>query len=469
MNASPDLGAKPIKGAVPRIDTPEAAALWKNCPYLRPADHSEWLRHFINVELNLARLQAGWVPAAGKLEWKLEIPRFVFEDMQHVHRLRERLEELPKPETPVIATAPELAAWMKSIGSAEHAATFYAVLFTVVKPALLRAYEEYTRRCDPILDAPILFTLRGVTAEKRQQLEQFRSLAELVPLVTSDPLTARAYERHVEACLDAIGGLTPGYRRDATLPSNPVAVPAGPSPARTVHDPAMHLTSKDEFPRDAARNPVGYTLQEIIYHNATEWQVVGPMCSVFHDAPATMPIEFYIDFSRHIWDECRHAQMGLRRLRELGYSREDFWFPNGGDKPTSPEEYIATLTLIGEACSFNRKRGSIVPFLRQGDYRSAMLPEVDCIDEQNHVRYGYKWVPELYLRARNDGRSIKQISEQVRADFMSGLERIKNASEEERRILLSNLPTLCSLIEFSDLDFTANAPTPVGHGQLASR
>jgi hypothetical protein len=460
MNDSSELGNQPIKGAVPQADAAELAALWRDCLYLRPCDHSEWLRHLINLDLNLARLQAGWVPAVGKLEWKLEIPRIVFEDMQHVHRLKERLDELPKPNRSLQDTPKEVAAFINAIGPAEHAATFYRVLFTVIKPAVAGAYEEYIRRCDEVLDGPVLFTLRSVVSEKRRQLEQFVAFSRLCPVYTDSPEVGETYERHVQACLLRLGSLTPHFNGGAIYPENPVTAPAGPSPARTVHDPELNLTGKDEFPRDRARNPVGYTLQEIIYHNATEWQVVGPMCSVFHDAPRTMPIEFYIDFSRHIWDECRHAQMGLRRLEELGYKRSDFWFPNGGDKPTSPEDYVATLTLVGEACSFNRKRGSIVPFLRQKDFRSAMLPEADCNDEQNHVRYGYRWVPELYLRARNDSRTIKQISDQVRQDFMGGLERIKNANEEERKALFANLPTLCSLIEFPDLDFTTNASAP---------
>lgn len=29
--------------------------------------------------------------------------------------------------------------------------------------------------------------------------------------------------------------------------------------------------------------------------------------------------------------------------------REHFWFPRGGDKPISPGEYVATLTLIADA------------------------------------------------------------------------------------------------------------------------
>lgn len=72
------------------------------------------------------------------------------------------------------------------------------------------------------------------------------------------------------------------------------------------------------FPETTVGNPTKFTLREIVYHNATEWQLIDPMCEVFHGIP-NMPMEFVVNFSRHIWDECRHARMGWRRLRELGY------------------------------------------------------------------------------------------------------------------------------------------------------
>ena len=458
---------KPIKGSVPNPETSEAAALWADCPYLRPSDHAAWLRHFINVEINLTRLQAGWVPATGKLEWKLWVPGIFFEDMQHARRLRERLEEMPRPKTGVTDTEAGLAGFFAAIAPAGHAATFFRVLHAVVKPALAAAYEAYAGKCDDILDAPILYTLRGIMAEKRRQRGEAEAFFENMAFPAADE-TAADYQRHVETCLAALGTLTPEYRRGGVMPVTPVARPAGPSPAKTVHDPDLWLAEPDRFPSDRKENPFASTLQEIIYHNATEWQVVGPMCYVLHDAPA-MPFEFYVDFSRHIWDECRHSLMGLRRLRELGFKREDFRFPNGGDKPVSPEDYMAALTLVGEACSFGRKRGSIIPFLRQRDFRSAMLPEVDCNDERLHVAYGHQWVPELYLRSRGDQRSLKQISDDVRRAFVGSLEKLKTASEEERRAILANLPTLCSTIEFAHLNFEANAGPVAGDPPVEER
>lgn len=447
---------KPIKGAVLQINTPEAAALWRQSPYLRPGDHGEWLRHFINLEFNFARLQCGWIPAVAPLEWKLEIPRFVFEDMQRVHRMLERLEEMPKAKSKPTETAPQIQRFLDAIGPCEHGATFFHTLYGVIKPALATAYDEYIQRSDALLDAPVAYTLRSVVDDLRRQIDEAQAFFMTVPHVAGNQAADQAYQDFVRECLKRLGGLSFQNDSDFEPSVSPVGIPAGPSPEKVVHDPRMRLLEKEHFPSDKENNPFASTIHEIVYHNATEWQVVAPMCYVFHDV-AVMPIEFYIDFSRHIWDECRHALMGLRRMRELGYDRDDFAYPNGGDKPTSPEDYVASLTLIGEACSFNRKRGSIVPFLQRGDYRSAMLPEVDCNDEQMHVRYGHKWVPEIYFRTRAETRQIKEIGEDVRRAFLANIERLPEASEEERKRILANLPTFCSAIEFSHLDFTQDA------------
>ena len=95
-----------------------------------------------------------------------------------------------------------------------------------------------------------------------------------------------------------MGGLTPVcFGSDTVWPKNPVKNPSGPNPIFRVQDPRLRL--RDGFPTSAEEgNSTKGTLKEIIYHNATEWQVIDPMCEIFH-GPNGMPFEFYVDFSRH--------------------------------------------------------------------------------------------------------------------------------------------------------------------------
>ena len=50
----------------------------------------------------------------------------------------------------------------------------------------------------------------------------------------------------------------------------------------------------DHFPMNRDEDPVNMTLREIVYHNATEWQVIDQMCAIFY-AIKGMPLEFFLD------------------------------------------------------------------------------------------------------------------------------------------------------------------------------
>lgn len=441
---------KEIIGAVYPIDPREEAALWEDSSILHPAIQTEWLDHFIAFEWALTKVQAGWIPATPRLEWRLELPRYFFEDMQHVMALRERRCEYAKSASPKPLTS-RLSAFLATVTEADSAASFYHQLFGVLKPALLAAYREYYDLCDPVADAPTRYILERVIFEKNRQLEQTRALFQAEPLEPENTADAEAYVGHMAACLEALGTLTPRYAQEGPeFPVNPITNPAGPAPDKECHDPAMRLTEK--FPENTSECSLHGSLREVIYHMANEWQVVAPMCYAYYELER-MPLEFFADLSRHIWDECRHAQIGHRRLKELGFSQSDFIWPAPQNRPESVQDYMAMLTLVGEACSFKRKQSSIIPFLRAGDHRSALLPSIDCVDERQHVGYGAKWVPEIFKRYANDERPLREIATDVRSKVLAE-RKILSEDTTSRRQVSSRLPLFCSAFEFSNLNFT---------------
>lgn len=445
---SETAAAKEIQGAVIKADPGEMEKLWEGFDKMTPQAHVEWLRHFIALEWHLSRLVAGWIPATPNLKWRLEWPLCMFEDMQHAALLRERLLEFSKSPG-AIELAPRMARFLQSIAPADSAFSFYAECVRWIKPAVLNAYRAYLDRCDDIIDGPMVFTLRRIIFEKETQLRRIQESLSSFPLPPAGP-DADAYGRHVRACLEALGGLTPEGDPDPVLPENPVRNPIGPAPEKELHDPALEIV--EWWPDSKKGCPVQGTVREIIYHNATEWQVIGPMCYAYHEM-TEMPFEFFVDFSRHIWDECRHSLMGFRRLAELGFRPEDFVWPAAETRPKSVQDYVAMLTLVGEACSFKRKQGSIVPFLRAGDQRSAILPTIDCVDERMHVGYGNRWVPEIYKRYKKDERPFAEIAKDTRSRVLQERGLLVDKGDK-RRQLSGNLPLFCSALEFSNLNFS---------------
>lgn len=440
---------KEIRGAVYTLDAAEEAALWEDFEVLCPGAQTRWLRHFMALEFHLSRLQAGWIPATPSLTWRIGLPYFLFEDMQHVKNLRIRFEEYSKTSLS-LELPPRLEKLLRTIAGADSAASFYRQLFAQIKPAILAAYRTYLGKCDEIADAPTVYLLTHIIQDKERQLAKAREIFEADPLTAPDPAAAALYTDHVRNCLAVIGSLTPEFSEEPAMPANPVKKPAGPAPDMEIHDPRLRRTK--HFPQTVEESPLRGTLREIVYHMATEWQVVAPMCYAYVEL-TRMPLEFFIDFSRHIWDECRHAQIGHRRLRELGFTADQFIWPTPDGRPESVQEYVAMLTLVGETCSFKRKQGSIAPFLRAGDQRSALLPSIDCVDERMHVTYGSRWVPEIYKRYKNDERPLREIAAEVRSQVLVAGNLLKE-NDSLRNQVSNKLPLFCSATEFSSLNFT---------------
>lgn len=448
-----------INGLPHGVTTSEQEALWGDCPYLRPRAQREWLSHFIALEFGLARLLAGWIPGCGHIDWKIELPRLLFEHMQRVRRLRERLAEIPGG-TGAVRPSPKLKCFLTEVGRADSGRGFVHALLHQVMPALARAYLRYEEQCDEVFDAPTLYFLRINRTEIEDTLIWGRQFLATQPLAIERELDAEAYAGFVKQLIARCQGLLPELGSQVPDLRSPIADPPGPNPKVRCNDSRLRL--RQGFPPTREGNPTHGTLREIVYHNATEWQVIDPMCEVFYGL-VNMPTEFFVDFSRHIWDECRHARMGIRRLIELGYSLSDFEWTHGENRISVLEDYFAGLTMIGEACSFTRKKGSIPYFLRNRDVRSAMLPEVDCVDEQLHVGFGHKWVPKIYEQCCGQKRTKDAIAVDQRRRFFEQLvaapsrhevgEMLGQLSQEAREELVNSFSGFCGAIEYK-LDFT---------------
>jgi hypothetical protein len=449
-----------IKGLPHGIPAVEEDSLWGDSIALRPKDHKRWLAHFISMEYAMARLLAGWIPGCGSLEWKLHLPRLMFEHMQRARRLRDRFDELSATSVAITPDGP-VAAFFEGIAKCDHGPSFVTALLTQVMPALSRAYGTYISRGDEIFDAPTLYILRINQPEVDRAVVWAAPFLAANPLPPASPASSESYARYVGEYLTALGGLTPDdFEKPFTAPSHPVKVSAGPNPAKRSQDPHMRLVAG--FPSTKQGNPTKFSLREIVYHNATEWQVIDPMCEVFYGLPG-MPMDFFVDFSRHIWDECRHSMMGFRRLAELGYSIGDFDWSHGPDKVSVLEDYFAGLTLVGEACSFTRKKGSVPLFLKAGDAKSAMLPEVDCADEQLHVTYGHKWVTKIYECVKGKSDPREEIAKAQRRGFFKAMiesgdqgeahQMLAQLDEKAREELVNSFSGFCGTIEFK-MDMT---------------
>jgi hypothetical protein len=449
-----ELAEHPTIKGLPKRRTSMAETLLSEVdafPWLRVADHVEKLGRLISLGFGLTRVLAGWVPNCPSYDLKTELPRLIYEDMRHLTRLHERFSQLPGASSG-IEPAPALREFLDRMSRADDHHCFLAGFYFEVKRGLVTALEDYRQRCDPLYDAPTLYELNGIIPEIRAQIDWANEALLESRLALESGKRVGLWRRYVRNLLEHIGGvLGDGTVSEEAWPESPAQAPLRPAPDRFLGDPRM--TYMDHFPLTQEEAPVHMTLREIVYHNATEWAVIDHLLVLFFAARG-MPLEFYLDLSRHTWDEARHSLMGMRRLRQMGYEPfRDFEWPYHPSRTDSFAEWFGSLTMLAEACSFTRKHGSIEPFYRFGDPLSAQQSEIDCLDERLHVTFGRRWYPVMAELA-GDKRPLRDMVKGLREKSIIARQfRGEDLSDEEKQAIAQSAAAFCNAVEF-DLDFT---------------
>lgn len=414
----------------------------------RPTDTGDALKHLMWQELEMSRMAAGWVPALLKYEDKTRLARHSYVHNRHMKALHERIRELPvalseRDWSPALT---EEAFERISLAPDEPC---FLIGYQLLVTDLYRQYDELQQKLDPILDAPTLDNLRIIMADRPEVTEWAKERARFEHL----PNTPRAeqrdqWEAYVIKVIELFAHASRNGldARDVPWPSHPAGRPAGPVP-----DVAVREARFPEYARkpgmiyaDPEQSPLHDHTRQMMFIHANELGPAESLAYLYYGVKR-MPLPFYYDLARHMWDEFRHSQMGMRRLQQFGFKTEDFqWYktrPLKGDVKTGFADFFSHLTMVGESCSFSKKRKAGEAFWKFGDELSAVQMEFDITDERMHVDFGTRWGPELY----------KQVGEIVTAKTMARkarerrLRELDAVSPEEFEKMADNFPAFCDL------------------------
>jgi hypothetical protein len=136
-----------------------------------------------------------------------------------------------------------------------------------------------------------------------------------------------------------------------------------------------------------------------------EMDAVDYLATIFHDTPDA-PFDLHHDMARHLWDESRHSQFGYRQLPKLGVDL--MTLEHSLDLynilvQMPPHERYAMMTMEFEAGSFPTKATVMDRIRELNDFEADTLLAFDRNDEQNHVRFGHRWLPEIMALATGGG------------------------------------------------------------------
>lgn len=426
-----------------------------NSFYLRPTDTAKFLKQFIWQEFEISRMVFGWVPAVPEFEMKGSLCRYGYIHSKNTKGLYDRMKELPgtlneREDTPKI-----IRIAFERISLAPDTASFFVGYRTALN-SIFTGYDQLIEKLDDLLDMPTMDQLNIILMGKKNQLEWLNNQTKFAH--TEDSIQKTKISKWAIYVQNVCSILNDALQRklvaaDIEWPIYPDVQAAGPVPAKT-------MWNEEEFPKytppnqpikaydDPDLSPLYDNIKQMHYINATEMAAAESLCYLYYGVH-DMPLAFYFDLARHIWDESRHSMMGVRRLKQLGYSTRQFKFSRadlGNELNTLAKEWFpdmyAGLTMVAEPCSFIKKRKSAERFWQYGDALSAIHCEFDMADERMHVDFGKKWGPELYKRI-DDLITAAEMSERARIRRLEQLGETMNAVEARK--IAKNFPGFCGL------------------------
>ena len=384
-----------VSPITPPVASPESSVR-ASARMLAVTDMAKLLRRIFEVEREFLRTATTLIYRVGEPELKYLISQHTWESAQHARFLKERGREMTGFGAGE-GVRDAIRKLFEEAASPRDGSIALAGFYRVIKPALLEAYRHYLRMTDHLADWPTKQLLQEFIVDEERHGEEIRKY------LRGD--NECSWCDHLRAAAASIGGLLGQEAAtdfDWKHPEAPYAHPAtcerGRYPVASSvfgHDPEA-----DPIVREWLVDPAtdARVLRVMVYvWLMNEMDAVDYLATVFYDTPQA-PLEMHYDMARHLWDESRHSQFGFRQLPKLGI--DIMSVEHALDLFTilvqmPPAERYAMMTMEFEAGSFPTKAIVMDRIRELNDFEADTLLAFDRNDEQNHVRYGHRWLGEL--------------------------------------------------------------------------
>lgn len=418
-------------------------------PFLRPKDNLKLLLHYRDIQFEMARLVVGWIPSVTQLELKMELGRQAYLFTEIIAAFDARIVELPGKKQS-IGKNQKLSELRHKMAQARNEAEFLIGVYHVVQVQVLSAITEHLRCCDTIADFPTIDRLERAVEIIQKQLSWVQKWTQPHLIDTVSARFVKEWSVYVSALLNVSGGIrgdtdapNPEPPFDSSRTRNACAEPAQLEFGYRIVEEFMFISSRETEGK----------LSDILYHNFSELFVPDSLAYMIYDVDG-MPYDFYRDFIRQIWDECRHTCMGIRELKNLKIDVKKLPL-NNVRRDSSYTWLLATIGYTGEGCSFPRKFEAVKRFYEQGIPSAALVTEYDIADEHHHIHYIHRWLPLLHKREGCE-QPLKEIIEQAQRDALerwSGANHSVGADRTHAEQVEGQFGSFCRKVDFK-IDFS---------------
>jgi len=365
------------------------------------------------TERRLMDIMLAHLPSTPIWEVKCALALHQWYGAEHADWLRRRVTEMRHPAPPLDAPPnAALDAFLEEVLRAENPEELVAGIYGVALPALRDAYHAHIHHTNPLTDHPTRRFMRFALIEVTEAIEW--GDAALTALARDEVAAslARDWKEHLELYLGAARGIAGDprisldegdNRRGAHIRSMEPPLPPARAQKPFVpnfeprRDQRFHGLYNFEFPPHVVYSMEGVPADErnlaLLCKRTLEMDVPEMMASFLFERK-DQPWEFYLDYSRQLWDEARHAMLGSVAFE----SREVDWteiplnvgFSLRLNLHATPQERQIILYAIEQSLMAGEtgKRFEYETAVAAGDDLSAHFHDYDWADEVLHAQIG---------------------------------------------------------------------------------
>jgi rubrerythrin len=420
------------------------------------SDMARLLRLLFEVEREFLRTVTTLIYRVGEPELKYLLCQHAWESAGHARFLRERGRELSSFGTTDSVRDSVRRIFNEATGTCtQDPLVLTAGFYQILKPALLSAYRHYLKVTDPLADWPSKKLVEEFIADED------RHAREIAPYLVG--IDAREWSLHLTQALDDLGGWL-GQETRLPLAANYVwQHTQTPFSHPATCNRGKYPTCSSAFSQDPTETPIvrswlvdpktdARVIRLMVYvWLMLEMDAVDYLATVFVDTP-NAPFDLHHDMARHLWDESRHSQFGFRQLPKLGVDL--MTVEHSLDLynilvQMPPHERYAMMTMEFEAGSFPAKAHVMDRVRELNDFEADTLLAFDRNDEQNHVRYGHRWLPEIMAlcgETRPVDEFVKATQEKFKAVAAIHGNRTPHSLSPERRLTGEKILRLAGVV-----------------------
>jgi hypothetical protein len=357
---------------------------------------------------SLKRLHSIWIariPATPVYELKMAFSLHAYYCAEHIDKIVRRVREMRQPPYG-LEVAPDrmLDVFFDEILAAPSTEGLVLGLYEKAVPAVVRALEHVLADTNKLFDHPTYRLARFALLEM-QEVKDYGAKAVCCLVKEEDRAAHENWLSMLGRMLAAAGDLDGKAARSEENVERQFSATAyhyDPVPKRDERfkDPYNMGVNAEAMLFDPKIDPLPKTVM-LYFKRMREIDVPEMMSSILTEVK-DKPWEYYLDMTRQLWDEARHAMMGELGFVSLGidWTKIPFnftWSLGLNTMLTAKERHAVLFTI--EQGLMPKKTGKEYEWevgMATANALTAMIQDYDWADEVLHARIGKDWlVPEI--------------------------------------------------------------------------